>query len=226
MTRAEIRVYARRWLAEQVAADSFWDDATLNDFLNRAYEQIVSMAELLQCNSEGGVTFVAGEVHNEYVMPADILRILSIRYRGKKLIDKTVEELDLEDSDWITRVADAGTNPVKWAPAGQTFYLVPAPSETASGVLLMRCIQTPAPLTGDTQSPQVPTGYHELIAIGTAVRALRSDRTAPENRQAIVDGERLIEGGIAWAASQHRRQAPRRGKLVDVRDFYSSQWRP
>ena len=77
MDRATLRAYVRRLLAEQTATTSFWSDADLNDYINRAYEEVVTVAELLHCtslgNSQAGI--------QEYPLPKDTLGVVRVFYK-------------------------------------------------------------------------------------------------------------------------------------------------
>lgn len=233
MNRGALRTLTRRYLAETIPAESFWDDPTLNDFIDRSHEEVVSRAELLHCTSEGGVVFVSGEVHGEYLFPKDTLRVVRMFYaleadkKYKRVADSSLEELDLHDPEWTEKVAASGERPRKWAPRGQGFHLYPAPGETFSKALRMWCIQTPMPLADDAAEPDIALAYHESISIAAAIRALKSDRTSSENANTITRLERDLIAGIAWAGAQHARKGPKVQQLRDVRDNYAttSGWR-
>lgn len=233
MNRGALRLFTRRLLAETIASESFWDEPTLNDFLDRGHEEVVSRAELLHCTSTGGVVFVSGEVHGEYLFPKDALRVVRLFYalssdkKYKRLDDSTIEQLDLHDPEWTEKVASPGERPRKWAPRGQGFHLYPAPSETFTDALRLWCIQTPLPFVNDSSEPDIATGYHEAIAIAAAIRALKSDRTSAENGPAITRMERDLGAHIAWAQAQHARKGPKVQQLRDIRDSYqtTSGWR-
>jgi hypothetical protein len=230
MTRAELRAYTRRLLAEQNAAESFWSDADLNDFLNRAQEQVAVLAELLHCNSlansEAGV--------QQYLQPRDILRVQRVFYKHPQtgewltLTYRSPDELDVAFPGWADAVASPGETPTWWTMRGQIVHLVPAPAETATQNIRLWGVQTPPPLVTDTEEPTFPLGYHEAVAIGAAIRALAADRTNPDNQRTIVGVlQPLFMAQVLAAKAQHQRKAPYETRLRDVRDFYStdSGWR-
>lgn len=233
MTRAQIRTLTRRLLAEQVPAESFWDNPTLDDFIDRGHEEVCVRAELLHCTSIGGVVFVQGEVHGEYLFPKDALRVVRLFYalsadkKYKRVDDTTIEQLDLADPEWTEKVCDPGARPVRWAPRGQQFHLYPAPSETFTQALKLWCIQTPLPFVNDTAEPDIPTGYHPAIARAATLWALKSDRTSAENGPMITRVERDLAADIVWAQAQHTRKGPKVSVLRDVRDNFAttSGWR-
>lgn len=224
MNRANLITFMRKFLAEEVATESFWSDPALIDYLNFGYVDVVSRAELLQCTSMGATT--AGE--DEYAFPKDTIRVVRVFHKDpttskyKKLTDKTITELDLDDPQWTEKVCASGELPQMWAPRGQMFHVTPAPFQTQADGLQMWCIQSPPFLTDNSQAPEIPEAYHEAVAMAGCLRALSSDRTSQE---AIAAADRLeprVERAIAIAHTQHQRKAPDVFSLVDIRDFYQT----
>ncbi len=228
MNRGEIRAYARRLLAEQTAADSFWSDADLNDYINRAYEEVVTVAELLHCtslgNSQAGV--------QEYPFPKDTLGVVRVFYldpadgKFKEVHYRSLEDMDFIDPIWPVAVCESGEIPGFWTVRGQLLHLVPAPYETGIQNIRLWCIQAPAPLTDDAQEPEIPLSYHEAIAVGAAKRALLADRTNPDNERTVRSLDTMFQQAVAVARSQHLRKPRNQTRLQDMRDFYSQEWRP
>lgn len=223
MNLSALRTHTRRKLAEQDASTSFWSDADLNDFINRSHEQVVSEAELMQCDSE--TTSVAS--HSQYSSPIDVLRILRVYYEGreKPLEPKTLAEMDLDDPGWPLSVCASGETPTNWVPRGNLIHLYPAPYESGKKITIW-AIQAPADLSADGDTPKIAKSYHEAIAIGAAIRALKADRTNPDNAIAI----KMLEADFARALVIAGGQAARKAnvnRLRDIRDFYTtvSGWR-
>jgi hypothetical protein len=226
VTRGELRAYARRLLAEQIASTSFWSDADLNDYLNRALEQFVSLTGVLRCIS----TVPSDVTLTLYPLPQDTLRVLRIYYAGRAepLDDATIEWLDNWDRTWPTLTATSGQTPTWWAPFGQGYFLVPKPA--ASGELItLWCVQAPTPLSADTGTGSVPpisTAFHEALATGAAIRALAQDRTNPDNVRAIKTLTDLLwTPAIVAAQSYESRKSPHQ-QMRDIRDLYPQEWRP
>jgi hypothetical protein len=223
VTLSQLRAHTRRKLAEQTASTSFWSDTDLDDFINRAYEQVISEAELLQCDSTA--TSVAGQ--QQYSVPSDALRILRIYFQGRDgpLEPKTLSEMDLGDPAWPTKVCAAGEVPTTYVVRSNLFHLVPAPAE-AGKTITVWAIQAPADLAADGDTPLIAKGYHEAIAVGAAIRALKADRTNPDNATSIKTLEADYRGAMVLAASQGARKAPI-NRLRDIRDYYTtaSGWR-
>lgn len=234
MTLAQIRTMTRRMLAEEVAADSFWDDPDLDEFINWSYNDIVVAAELLQCNSRAdAVAAVDMPDDGEYAMPGDTLKILRAFFKSPltskfiRLDLALVEEMDLLASDWFTQKAASTTDiPTHCVLRGQLFHLVPAPIVSGTQNILLWCIQAPAPLAVDGDIPKISSGYHKAIAAGGAFAALDSDRTNPENVKAAARLQARYNGMVALARSQHllRTVVPR---IRDPRDAFlpPSGWR-
>lgn len=223
MNLAELRTSTRRALTEADAAVSFWPDVDLDAWLYDAYVEFVSRAELLQCESTASSKKEVGA----YAQAIDTIRILRVYYEGRdeKLAPRTLEELDLEDPGWPTRVCSAGGTPTRWAARAQLIHLVPQPAENGK-VIKMWAIQAPAAFSGEGGSPEISIAYHEALPIGAAIRALRADRTNPDNARPIRDLQGAFDRLVLQAYTQGQGKSPVK-KLRDIRDFYatSSGWR-
>lgn len=231
-----MRAYTRRLLAEEVAAESFWLDATIDSFNNESYRNFVSLSEILQCDSKADSKAAAAATmpeDGEYANPIDTLRILRVFVKdpttakwGKPLTGLTYEEMDREKPDgWLDSIVTGSEKPTFWVPRGQMFHLVPAHNVAAIKNILLQCVQSPATLSG-TQIPLVPEGYHEAICYGGAARALEADRGSAENDATYRKFMAHFTEGVLLAKSQDSRKKPIYG-VRDIRDFYTteSEWR-
>jgi hypothetical protein len=227
MTLAELRTYAYRRLAELNASTSFWAPATIDDFLNRAYEQTVMIGELIVD------TFYFGSTIDTQEAPLDpsMLKVLQLYYydalaaKWVELRERQLQELREEDTDWFNRKASAGDGiPSRYAIEGRSLFLVPAPGETAVDNIRVRAVAAPELLTSDGQTPVVAASYHEAISQGAVWRALDSDPTNERNR-GLVQAQKVMFMEMVVAASNQATQKSRVDRVRDIRDFWPSQWR-
>lgn len=224
MTLAEIRSWTRTLIGQQDASASEHTDAEVDVAIGLGYVFVVSAAELLldihtrvSDTSQGGW----------YTKPADTVMVRRVYYEGRteKLLERTIDELDREDTGWTTRVCDAGTVPSKWAPMGQMIRLVPK-DIVNNKTIEVWSIAAPPPLTTPSSIPVIPSAYHEGICLAAAGRLMSSDYT---NRAGISYAREILApqlAGILALAQMHRDREGEPKALRDVRDFYASEWRP
>lgn len=228
MTLPSLRAFTRRLLNEQVPSDSYWDDATLDDYLNRANEFFHLLTEVsqgqTQYNSAAGVQEVT--LSSAVIKPKRVFYLNPTTSKFKLLDFRTVTELDLENSAWFTLTAENGSTPTKFAFRGSTLYLVPAPFETATNAVRVWGVHGPAQEMSDpTHTPGTfPAVFHHAIAYWAAVMALEQDRLSPGATTGIARLEKRFHALVLMASDAELQKGPAK-TVRDIRDFYQAEYR-
>src|SRR5574340_559931 len=99
MQKSDLRSYTRLILAETDPTTSYWSDSDIDTFVQRGYEDVCILGELLQCVSKSK-TFIASAAtmpdDGMYAIPIDMLRILrlfvfdSVNVKWVKMIPATL----------------------------------------------------------------------------------------------------------------------------------------
>lgn len=225
MTLAQLRVFTRRLLNEVSATDSFWEESDLDDYLNRGNELFHALTEIRESSS----TYSSVASQLEYPLKTEVIRPKRVHFldpttsKFKKLTVLTIEELELEDEAWFTKVADAGTTPTKASFRGSTLYVVPAPNATATNNIRVWGVHGPAddlPATG----PDFVAVYHQALAFHAAILAIEQDQSSPGASSRISRLSKWWDRFVSLAAIRETQKGPPY-RLRDVRDFFTQEWR-
>ena len=126
-----------------------FSDATIMQWINDGMREAASDNNLLQVT--GTTPTVAGT--NKYDIPADILKLHSIRHNGDDLRVVTLDEA--QQAGYLT--SEQGSPTAAWVWAGKiTLYPTPA----AAGSLEIDYIKTPTDVTNTGDTPIIPAMYH------------------------------------------------------------------
>lgn len=145
-----------RNIAGDVNVLQFTNEQVL-DWVNDGVRECAIQNNLLQ--KRGTQTVVSGQ--REYSLPADVMRLHSVRYDNDKLSIRTMEEFDEVYGDSTTAT---GTPTVCYVWAG-FLNLYPTPDNSVKQ-LVIDYIYDPAPiLIADiaTTEPPLPTSYHARL---------------------------------------------------------------
>lgn len=135
-------------------------DVEANDYINEAYQDIVSLAEWSFLYAEGTVGTTAST--SDYTLPASIVRAQDVRIataaNRQLLVPRTL-------TDMARYVPDEAANgrPWAWAPkADASFRVFPTPD--AVYTLTVTGWKSVADLTADTSSPVFASQFHPVVA--------------------------------------------------------------
>lgn len=119
----------------------------------------------------------------EYSLPSDRLRIWGIR---------RVNVTAPREPFWLDRLADPkdadrfwrsygpqDTYPAMYYLLGSQFGIVPKPTESIADALQVYYFAQAATLSASDDTPELPSEFHDLIALRATVRMLRLDETEP-----------------------------------------------
>lgn len=164
MTMAELVEDARSRIAE--VSDSFFSDDTIKRWLNEAQQIAVRRTKVLQRKSI--VTTGVGE--NAYPMSSDFWLPRLVVYDGDELRPVTVEELE--------RNSFTTGRPYAYAVWAKTILLYPAPSQEKK--LTVYYYAWPRVMRHDSDIPEIPEAFHNILPTFAAYRAKQADQQVAE----------------------------------------------
>ena len=216
LTLSQIRDEVRLLIDEE-ADDSHFTNSELNDFINQAIgfsaTQLEYPRDFTDIQVEEGVP--------AYTLPDDFI-FLRTAYFGDKSLGNDVRPLTIVSEETLSAIRRSWldeTTANRGRPARlmmldkQTVFLDPTPNadESVTGKkLIMDYIFHPGNLTSDSQEPNLPVPYHNLIQYYAAhlcyLGRLLNPQQASILRQKFNDETTLLKhiveketkGGLAW----------------------------
>lgn len=173
-TLATIREDVRDRIDETAARR--WTDAQLNRWINEGAIDIARRTEVLQAKQD--ITAVAGT--QEYTLPTDMIRVHRIEFTPTGSTSTyTPEYRDFNSMDgvwWSQKTSRRGT-PVLYTVWGfpPTAKLVLYPTPDPGGTITVYYYRLPVEAAADANSPELPEGWHDLLADYAEYKALRRD---------------------------------------------------
>lgn len=134
-------------------------DSDIIRWINDGMREITYQLELLQVKATAAT--VAGT--SNYDLPGDLLKLHSIKWQGSQL-----QFVSLEQAEQLIPYKDntaqfpTGTPTHYWV-WGQQLYLYPAPSSAGSADLEAYYNRYPVEIASPTDTPELPTIYHNRI---------------------------------------------------------------
>lgn len=225
MTLSDIRDSARSKADEQ--ATGFISNTELDRFINQGYRYVFGyLVQRYQdfaivpgtVGNGGLITVVAND--NEYSLPSDLYKLVMAERR---------ESSDTNENSWrkIPRlnignnqindyfpVREGGDHGFGYFIAGNNIYLRPVP--TAGFSLRLWYIQRPTALALTSDTPTIPTEYHELIAEYAKMQMLVKSGEAiyaEAMKQFEIEMKSMIDTSV------HRAFEPEQMVITDDHDF-------
>jgi hypothetical protein len=167
MLASDIATRVRRTFGDD--AGILITDADILRWINDAQREIAVKANLLQVRA---TTAVAPGV-NEVAVPANILRLHSVKFQNVKLIALSQNEADQFDLGAVPTTSRA--TPTHYWLFANTLTLYPAPNTTDPDDLKMYYTRTPVEVTALGDTPELPVEYHNRIVEYCAAQAAEMD---------------------------------------------------
>ena len=127
-------------------------DQDIYRWINDAMREIAADNQLLQKNATSNTIIGTAQ----YALPTDILKLYSITYDGQRLDISTLAEAE----DSYTPTAANATPSAAYIWAGQ-ITLTPTPDAVKS--LVVSYTKQPTEVTAGTDTPEVPSQYHQRL---------------------------------------------------------------
>lgn len=170
--QTDIIPQVRRLLQDEIASSYRWSDAELLGWITAALDAIVDLRPEL-FNAQFTHVCTAG-VEQELVEPRvrqfqEVVRIVG----GPAVTPTSREILDLFNPAWPTTASGAA---IHWMPHPESFKKFYVYKPAAAGQqLLVRCVQSHAPITATTDSINLPENYAPAIQAFVIYRAESKD---------------------------------------------------
>lgn len=173
-TLSDVRTDVRSRLDESSAR--LWTDAELNRWINEALRDIARRCETLQAYDDINVTANT----QEYTLPTDLLRVYRVEYRptGGQVFPLEYRDFNSMDSVWYSQQTSSRGRPywfTMWGfPPSLKIILYPTPAST-DGAIRVYHYRLPAEVSTDGATLELPSGWHDLVALYCEYIALRKD---------------------------------------------------
>jgi len=184
----------RRYVGEETAAKSFWDDDMIKQIFNAQYRK--RCAELVMAY-EGYFTVVAtrDSVANQerYAWPTGFERLLKLELVRS---DGSTVPIQRQERHYATKPKPTSSGDSylpKYRSIGSGFVLEPAPTTGTAGQIRMEYIGTPAELTadGDQLHSDFPSMFDELLVLDTACALYDQEQAQEEGRMRSLLRQRV-----------------------------------
>lgn len=178
-TRSDIRTQCRALLNEADSSNTHFTDAQINEYIDEAIMFMATMIEYPR-KFDSGTQAVDGTAR--YSLPTDNLVIISVYFGDtntqndiRPLQIVTEETLKSMYPNWLDATSSSKGRPQFAVVVDRSTCLIhprPDSSNSASGKkVLFDYVYTPATLTSDSSSPDLPTPFHNLIQLYVAYLA-------------------------------------------------------
>ena len=217
MNRGDVRTLSYAEIRQTSGNSDFTDDE-MNGLIDRACRFIAPFAEWPR--DFKSITPVAGTA--DYGLTAsdlttDTLKILNVYYGDTSvsgdvvpLFPITQEQLKGIDRNWLDATTTSRGKP-KWYfikdESTVTIHPRPDTDNAASGkALILNRIYSPAAISADSASPELPIPYHDLIPLYVAHLAyegkLLNKETSKEKFQLLIDKIKLLKPVVEKQAEE------------------------
>lgn len=188
-------------------------DADIIRWINDAQRDISMKHNLLQTKASSNV--VGGQA--DYSVPADLLNLFGVRYNGQRLVEYSLQEIDLDG---------LGSNPAETGtPASYSFFanvltLYPTPvSDLVSGLTIFYTKQ-PTVITTAADPLTLPESYHNAIVSFVLTSAYEMD----ENWQAAQFKSAEFNGDMSELKGKLELQPEEFYPHITYSGDYSDDW--
>ncbi len=199
-TLANYIVRIRRYVGEETASKSHWDDAMIKQIFNAHYRK--RCAELVMAY-EGYFTVVATRDtvadQERYAWPTGFERLMKLEIVRS---DGRTVPLQREERHYAAKSKPAGSGDSylpSYRSIGSGFVLEPAPTTAVAGQIRMEYIGTPAELTADNDQlhSDFPTMLDELLVLDTSCALYDQEQAQEEGRMRSLLRQR-VEWELQW----------------------------
>jgi len=185
----------------------YWPVAEITDNINRGCRRFSADT---RCKETTLNLAASSAPDGLFTFPDNIASIDCVMWLGKRLGQTSVQELDSvlsgyqpRDTDWRT---ETGT-PTHWVTDGGLIRIYPIPLSFSVGNAKIRCVITPADMTGDSDVPDLPSHlqhFHDALWLWALVECYsregqQRDPSLAEQYVALYK-TRLEEYGAAFSS--------------------------
>ena len=212
MIRSDLRILMLSWLDD--ARSGYFDATTCNTWLNLAQRQV--QMRLLQAGQNWymkPVETLTVADQADYVLPSDFM----VEHRLELVVSGTGDQ---ESRSPLTKITTNQQDMVPIGPGTPTNYYIKKDritiSPTPSQQWTLRLYYSPrvADMASDSDSPDVPEQFMEMVAIVAAFDGFIKDDRAPEN---LVAKMAAFEQLLKQMASERLQDRPR--EVVVIQDY-------
>lgn len=160
-----------RGRVEQKLDDTSFGTAKLNQFINDGQRDILNSRRYVFMERQATVTTTQGQ-DTLNSSPTDIQVPISLRITAPLNYSMPLTYVEYEDfDDYISNQALVGeTVPQYWRIFNQTIEIYPTPNDTYT--LKLKYVKAPAELTEDSDVPEIPESFSEILVLAAYKRAL------------------------------------------------------
>lgn len=174
--RSDIRTQARTVLSETDSANSHFTDAQLDEYIDQSQTYMATMIEYPR-KFATGTQAIDGTAR--YALPTDVLVVLSVFF-GDTSIQNDIFPLEMIREETLTNLYPGwldATVSTKGRPLyaviidRSTLLIQPRPDTTNAATnkkIYINYVYVPAALTSDSDSPDLPLPYHDIIQFHVA----------------------------------------------------------
>lgn len=167
---SSIRTQIRTLISEQDPNNTHFTDAELTEYVNQAQVFLATLVEYPRTITSAQVT----QGTSEYTLPSDFISIISAYFGDVtkqndiyRLRVLNLETLDTLYPSWLsTNTGNQGRPRFLYLKDRSTLKLVPTPDAENSATnkkYHLNYIKRPADLSGNTDTPDLPLPYHDLL---------------------------------------------------------------
>lgn len=206
-----------RTRVQQRLDDTSFSTAYLDQFINDAQRDILNSRRFVFMEKEATVTTTSG-VNTLTGVPTTMQTPLSLRVYTPVGNAIVLPYMEYEDIDVVVPNMSlvGNTAPVRWYMFDHTPYVYP--NADATYTLKLKYIKEPTELTGDTDVPEIPESFSEILVLGALKRAheFNDDNDKAQMVQIQIDEqmEKMDERYKRQAGSPHIMMQPNRRRRL------------
>lgn len=151
-----------RLSAQDAVAPYLWSDAEIVGYLNDAINEACERALLIEDRTTPvvcSITLVPAQA--DYTLHASILKVKRLTFRGRALIETSIEAMDEGSRQWEDQTGDP-THYILTSDSGLRMVPTPVTSE-AIALTVYRTPITPLTVSPGTTAPEIPERYHQRL---------------------------------------------------------------
>ena len=187
MNRGEVRTMARSFLNE--AADGFWLDTELDTFIQTASDQLnQTIQDVKRSYMTVSSTFPTVANTRAYAVPSDFVSMVRLEH----YVPSDVSDVEKIDEIAFPRIEAQGEWPVndtgkpwRYFIRGEQIEFIPIPDKAYDLRIYYNNKKTV--FSADADIPAAPPGFHDMIAVYTAILAKEKNEQDPRSLYTMYD---------------------------------------
>lgn len=206
-----------RTRVQQKLDDTGFDTSKLNQFINDGQRDILNSKRFPFMERESSPSTISGQ--NTLInAPTDMQSPLSLRVYNTTGASFEVRYVEYEDIDALypNPSSVTGSPPTMWTFFNNQIIVYPFPSDTVS--LKLKYLKSPTELLYDSDIPEVPETYSEILVLAGYRRALEHnddyDQAQIVQQQIDILIEKMSDSHIRIASKPHIMRSPNRSREI------------